>query len=275
MENQQAAAAAASSAHRRINLIASHFAATDDSSSSFPNLLTVNCSSTGNFGTPRGDSRMYFARQGSSCQASFMRQVANDQGTLPLPEITMNSSPPPKGMTVTALNRLMYSRPATTERKYPSVEEVQPLTRDFPLYAPDPPTFAKPSSIVHEHNLGLCEQISVQTPDGTQWSPTMDVVETQSNYVVTVEVPGINIGDIRVEVNNENLVVMGKRANQWWNITSCSGDSLSMYHKKGITQGPYQVEWPLPADANRDTVSAQFVNGILQITIPKLQACRA
>uniref|UniRef100_A0A7N0TJB6 SHSP domain-containing protein n=1 Tax=Kalanchoe fedtschenkoi TaxID=63787 RepID=A0A7N0TJB6_KALFE len=268
MESQQA------SAHRRINLIASHLLAATHDDFSLPNLLRISCSSSSavNFASPRGDNRMYFARQGSNSQAFFMRQVSPQQDTLPEPDVTIA---PPKGLAVTALNRLMYSRVATLQTKYPSAEEVQPLPRVCSLSGPDRPKFARPHSIVQEQDLASEEQVNIQKPVGTQWSPKMDVVETQCNYVVTAEVPGIGIDDIRVEVNNQNLVVMGKRATQWWKIASCSSDSLPRYHKKSISQGSYQVQWPLPADANRDNVSAQFVNGILQITIPKLQACCA
>ena len=36
---------------------------------------------------------------------------------------------------------------------------------------------------------------------GVEWSPRMDVAESEGKYVMTVEVPGVNIKDIRVEVD--------------------------------------------------------------------------
>jgi HSP20 family molecular chaperone IbpA len=38
---------------------------------------------------------------------------------------------------------------------------------------------------------------------GIEWSPRMDVAESRRNYVMTVEIPGVNINDIRVEVDNQ------------------------------------------------------------------------
>jgi HSP20 family molecular chaperone IbpA len=38
---------------------------------------------------------------------------------------------------------------------------------------------------------------------GIEWSPRMDVAESDRNYIMTVEIPGVNINDIRVEVDDQ------------------------------------------------------------------------
>lgn len=38
---------------------------------------------------------------------------------------------------------------------------------------------------------------------GIEWSPRMDVAESEGKYVMTVEVPGVRISDIRVEVDDQ------------------------------------------------------------------------
>lgn len=38
---------------------------------------------------------------------------------------------------------------------------------------------------------------------GIEWSPRMDVAESRRSYVMTVEIPGVNINDIRVEVDDQ------------------------------------------------------------------------
>uniref|UniRef100_A0A2P2KCP9 Small heat-shock protein n=1 Tax=Rhizophora mucronata TaxID=61149 RepID=A0A2P2KCP9_RHIMU len=104
----------------------------------------------------------------------------------------------------------------------------------------------------------------------------MNVAESARNYIITVEVPGVNANDIRVEVDDKNLRVLGNRSIQNWRMTAGSRDLISAYHKREILQGPYQVAWPLPLDVNRDNVCAEFTvflkrrDGLLQIIIPKL-----
>ncbi|KAF7847030.1 hypothetical protein BT93_L3428 [Corymbia citriodora subsp. variegata] len=96
----------------------------------------------------------------------------------------------------------------------------------------------------------------------------MDVVESERNYVLTVEVPGVSSKDIRVEVSDQKLTVMGMR--RAWKVSAFSNESIMSYHKREITQGPYQITWPLPTNVNKDRVSAEFVEGFLQIIVPKL-----
>ncbi|KAK6917936.1 Alpha crystallin/Hsp20 domain [Dillenia turbinata] len=89
----------------------------------------------------------------------------------------------------------------------------------------------------------------------------MNVAESGCNYVFTFELPGVAMKDVRVEVTRTNLVVKGKRSIQWWHEKSRQQDSMSAYHKMEIMEGPYHVIWPLPANANKDHISAEFVYG--------------
>lgn len=57
----------------------------------------------------------------------------------------------------------------------------------------------------------------------------------------------------------DRLTVQGRRSTQYWKASGFSNDSISAYHKQEILQGPYQVVWPLPANVNKDSVSAEFL----------------
>ncbi|KAI0524141.1 hypothetical protein KFK09_003505 [Dendrobium nobile] len=106
---------------------------------------------------------------------------------------------------------------------------------------------------------------------GLVWSPRIDVAESSSSYVIIAELPGVSINGIRVEVDNHKLTITGKRVmQQQWRVMNSSGDSNLTYHRKEILQGPYEVIWPLPKDVNRDHISAEFVDGFLQILVPKI-----
>ncbi|KAK4599596.1 hypothetical protein RGQ29_009583 [Quercus rubra] len=98
-----------------------------------------------------------------------------------------------------------------------------------------------------------------RTSGRIEWSPRMDVAESGCSYVVTVEIPSVNCHDIRVEIDDQKLTVQGRRSTQYWKLSSFSNDSISAYHKQEILQGPYQVVWPLPANVNKDSVSAEFL----------------
>ncbi|CAA0813302.1 alpha-crystallin domain 32.1 [Striga hermonthica] len=101
----------------------------------------------------------------------------------------------------------------------------------------------------------------------------MDVVEFSFSYVVTLEIPGVGIDNVKVEVIDQSLVVKGNRSNWSYGDVSPS-KSASCYHRREIIQGPYRIEWPLPTNANKGNISAEIQDGLLRITVPKLSVLR-
>ena len=89
-----------------------------------------------------------------------------------------------------------------------------------------------------------------------EWSPRMDVVESGSDYVVTIELPGVSASNIWVEANDERLVVTEQCSIEWWRD---GNEKYAVYHKREISEGPYHVVWHLPSNNNKDVVSTEFV----------------
>ncbi|KAG5552077.1 hypothetical protein RHGRI_010236 [Rhododendron griersonianum] len=89
-------------------------------------------------------------------------------------------------------------------------------------------------------------------------SSTTFPLKSGRNYVLLVELPGVSIHDIRVEASDQSLTVMGKNSDQSGRAVR-SKDSVSRFHKREISHGPYQAVWPLRSNANKDDISAEFV----------------
>ncbi|KAL4622347.1 hypothetical protein ACB092_06G290600 [Castanea dentata] len=285
-------------ARRRINLIAAHFSPTDDIS--VTKVLPMNCSSSLNSVLRRRDNRMFFARQGSVSQANFMRQAtieencSSEQATI---EEKCNSNL--NSVIQRCDNRMFFARQGSVSQanfmRQATTEEINPAESDLPLKPSgykgsyndsEAPLFSRPvkkepdfANVAHPVVQGCMLTVPEppkfagpgrRTNGRIEWSPRMDVAESGCNYVVTLEIPGVNRHDIRVEVDDQKLTVQGRRSTQYWKASGFSNDSISAYHKQEILQGPYQVVWPLPANVNKDSVSAEFLDGFLQIIIPKI-----
>jgi HSP20 family protein len=95
------------------------------------------------------------------------------------------------------------------------------------------------------------------------WEPATDVVETENEIVIIVEVPGMNGRDIDVVTDGKILKVSGTRKN----ITP---QERKQFHKLEIQVGPFEriIELPIPVD--HSNVSAQYEKGILNIRLRKL-----
>lgn len=248
-------------------MIAAHFAATDDLSAAATHVFPLNCSGSLNSIIQRRDNRLCFARQESSSQACFMRQVSTEQGCSAQSAVPLTCTDS-RNESVEAPR---FSRPASLRHNLPNVGYFQPTLHDCKSPCPQPPNFARPTREINgQKQFSSKKKINGFVGHGFEWSPRMDVAESGESYVITVELPGVSISDIRVEVNDENLTVTGDCSTRWWKVASCSRDKISAYHKREILQGPYQVVWPLPVNANKDSVSAEFLDGFLRITIPKL-----
>ncbi|XP_021898466.1 uncharacterized protein LOC110815119 [Carica papaya] len=251
---------------RRLNTIASHFAHCDDSRSA-TNVLPLNCSSSLNSVIQRCDNRMYFARQASATQSCFMRQASSEQ--------TFQSIPKCYGTTLdkwcNATEEPLFSRPARLAPTFSNTAATKTLGQDCRSLTSDLPKFARPDTSNKDGARQFCseEKIYSSEPNGTKWSPRMDVAESGRTYVMTVEIPGVSITDIRVEVDDQKLIVSGQRSTQCYKVTGLSNDSISAYHKKEIVRGPYQVVWPLPTNVNKDSIYAEFLDGFLKIIVPK------
>ncbi|CAM6091351.1 unnamed protein product [Calypogeia fissa] len=104
---------------------------------------------------------------------------------------------------------------------------------------------------------------------GFEWFPRMDVVESGSAYVITVELPGVSAEGIHVEVSRGSLIVTGSRATDWWKASNNGNGTV--YHRRELAQGPYRAVWRLPKNGNINGTTAEFIDGFLRVLVPKIK----
>ncbi|KAG0577315.1 hypothetical protein M758_5G141100 [Ceratodon purpureus] len=125
---------------------------------------------------------------------------------------------------------------------------------------------------------------------GYEWFPRMDVMESGSAFVVTVELPGVNADGICCEVTPDSLVVSGSRSTDWWknngesdkhpngngngNGNGNANGNGSVYHRRELARGPYRAVWRLPKNADLGGISAEFIDGFLRVLVPKKRMVR-
>jgi HSP20 family protein len=97
------------------------------------------------------------------------------------------------------------------------------------------------------------------------WTPHVDICESKSSVTVRVEVPGVDISEVRVTIQDGNLRVQGNKRE------SATSPKLLCYYCVERRYGRFdrQIAIDLPVDARR--ASASLEKGILTIDIPKLQ----
>lgn len=101
----------------------------------------------------------------------------------------------------------------------------------------------------------------------TTWTPAVRLVETEATYILTIQLAGIEPDAIDVQVTREAVSITGNRTQP--EITE---DSRVLYD--GIRYGAFRRAVNLPEAVQNDAVEANFNNGLLTLTLPKVEEVR-
>lgn len=94
------------------------------------------------------------------------------------------------------------------------------------------------------------------------WSPAVDIQETEKEYLVKVELPEVKNEDVHVTFNEGVLTVTGERKLE-------KEEKGKKYHRIERSYGTFLRTFTVPIDAEETKISAEFKGGLLQIRIPK------
>jgi HSP20 family protein len=96
----------------------------------------------------------------------------------------------------------------------------------------------------------------------TAWSPLVDIVEEDKEYIVKAELPEIRKEDLKVTVENGMLTISGERKFE-------KEEKKRKYHRVERSYGSFTRSFALPGDADGSKVEAEFRDGLLQVHIAK------
>ena len=115
--------------------------------------------------------------------------------------------------------------------------------------------------------LGFRHPLRPRMSDGTL-KPTLDLGATDKTYTVSVEVPGVDEKDVKVEISNDTLTIRGEKKQE-------TEEKDKNFYRMERSYGSFQRVLSLPEDADQEGVSAIFKNGVLTVTLPRKAAPQA
>ena len=95
-----------------------------------------------------------------------------------------------------------------------------------------------------------------------EWSPAVDIYETGQNLVMKAELPGIDPKDVEVRIENQVLSIKGERRFE-------KDVKEGNYHRVERSYGVFSRSFALPNTVNPDSVTADYQNGVLTLTLAK------
>jgi len=90
----------------------------------------------------------------------------------------------------------------------------------------------------------------------------MDLVETEDAFMLRADLPGLDAGDVHIEVEDRVLTLSGERKTE-------QDEKHQGYYRVERGFGSFQRSLTLPEGVDADQVSADFDKGVLEIRIPK------
>lgn len=93
----------------------------------------------------------------------------------------------------------------------------------------------------------------------TGFTPLVDVHETEEEYLVKVDLPGVKADDVNVEVNENVLAISGSR------VAEETGQAQLVERP----YGSFVRTLTLPQGVDSDSIEAGYQDGVLELRIPK------
>jgi HSP20 family protein len=99
------------------------------------------------------------------------------------------------------------------------------------------------------------------------WAPAVDMYETKDALMVAAELPGLDEKDIHLSIIGDVLSIRGERQ---WNQEV----KQESYYRGERWYGKFERSLPLPMPVQADKVTAKYRDGVLTITLPKVEEIR-
>lgn len=99
------------------------------------------------------------------------------------------------------------------------------------------------------------------------WNPSVDIAETDDAIIVTAEIPGVSMDDIDVSVDENQLVITGEKKQE-------EEQKEKNFYRMERSYGSFRRIFTLPRSADIDKVKATHKDGVLTITVPKVEVAK-
>lgn len=122
------------------------------------------------------------------------------------------------------------------------------------------PAFREMERIQREMNR-LFEQSWMGTSQN--FTPRLDLTENKKSYILKVDLPGMEKESINVNTTDDLITVSGERKIE-------NEEEENGYHRIERSYGSFSRTIPMPSNVDTAKIEANYENGVLTITLPKL-----
>jgi HSP20 family protein len=124
----------------------------------------------------------------------------------------------------------------------------------------------EPWSLVGRFHRDIDRLFTASQPtaaDSGAWLPPVDISEEESQFVLHVDLPGVDPKAVEVTSEKGVLTIRGRRE-------EARPEARDGYRRIERISGEFERRFSLPETADVQNIKAKAVNGVLEIAIPKL-----
>jgi HSP20 family protein len=108
------------------------------------------------------------------------------------------------------------------------------------------------------------ERETLAIPD---WSPRVDIAETDEEFQIKAEIPEVSKEDVKVSIENGVLSIRGERKQE-------KEESGKRFHRVERYYGSFLRTFTVPDNIDEGKVRAEFKDGVLNILLPKSEKAK-
>ena len=99
------------------------------------------------------------------------------------------------------------------------------------------------------------------------WTPSVDISETEGEYQIKAEIPDVKKEDVKVTVEDGVLTIQGERKYE-------KEEKGKKYHRIERSYGSFVRTFSLPDVIEEEKVKAEFKDGVLNLHLPKSEKAK-
>ncbi len=99
------------------------------------------------------------------------------------------------------------------------------------------------------------------------WAPAVDILETDNELILKADVPGVDLKDIDIQLENGTLTFKGERKFE-------KDEKNKGFHRMERSYGSFVRYFTVPETVDAEHVQADFHNGVLTVTLPKKEIAK-
>ncbi|MBS0613614.1 MAG: Hsp20/alpha crystallin family protein [Proteobacteria bacterium] len=111
--------------------------------------------------------------------------------------------------------------------------------------------------------LRFVDGVSSMAADSGAWVPATDIAEEPAQFVLHVDLPGVDPAQVEITAEQGVLTIRGNREIK-------RAESQDGYRRVERLSGDFQRRFTLPESADAQNIRAKASNGVLEVVIPKL-----